>query len=81
MQHSRLTPFALFCFLTAALGGFLFGFNTSVIAGALLFLQEDFQLTTFHEETVVSVLLIGALIGAFLGDLLPMRGVARKLFS
>ena len=52
--------------LVAAIGGFLFGFDTGIIAGALIFLKQSFQLTTFTQEMVVSSVLLGALIGAAL---------------
>ncbi|MFH9761458.1 sugar porter family MFS transporter [Streptomyces anulatus] len=47
-----------------ALGGFLFGFDTGVVSGALLYVKEDFRLSSFEQGSVVSVLLIGAVIGA-----------------
>src|ERR1700746_3228231 len=48
-----------------ALGGLLFGYDTGVISGALLFIGKDFPgLTSFDEELLTSILLIGALIGA-----------------
>ncbi|MEU2069278.1 sugar porter family MFS transporter [Streptomyces anulatus] len=47
-----------------ALGGFLFGFDTGVVSGALLYVKEDFHLSSFEQGSVVSVLLIGAVIGA-----------------
>ncbi|WP_409237008.1 MFS transporter [Streptomyces sp. PA5.6] len=47
-----------------ALGGLLFGFDTGVISGALLFLKEDFHLTSFQEGAVISSLLLGAAAGA-----------------
>jgi SP family galactose:H+ symporter-like MFS transporter len=50
----------------AALGGLLFGYDTGVIAGAILFIQQTFALDTQMQETVVSVVLIGAVVGAFL---------------
>jgi sugar porter (SP) family MFS transporter len=48
-----------------ALGGLLFGYDTGVISGALLFIGKDFPgLTSFDKELLTSILLIGALIGA-----------------
>ncbi|MFW6690620.1 sugar porter family MFS transporter [Streptomyces sp. MAR4 CNX-425] len=47
-----------------ALGGFLFGFDTGVVSGALLYLKDDFGLSPLQQGTVVSVLLVGAVAGA-----------------
>ncbi|MFI7008839.1 sugar porter family MFS transporter [Streptomyces sp. NPDC050145] len=47
-----------------AVGGFLFGFDTGVVSGALLYVRKDFDLNSFEQGSVVSVLLIGATIGA-----------------
>ncbi|MGM7721370.1 sugar porter family MFS transporter [Metabacillus sp. Hm71] len=47
-----------------ALGGLLFGYDTGVISGALLFIKDDLGLTPFMEGLVVSGVLIGALVGA-----------------
>jgi sugar porter (SP) family MFS transporter len=48
----------------AALGGLLFGYDTGVISGAIIFIQKSFTLTTDMQELVVSVVLIGAMLGA-----------------
>jgi len=48
----------------AALGGLLFGFDTSVISGAMLFLQTDFHLTDVQLEFAVGVALGGASVGS-----------------
>ncbi len=50
----------------AALGGLLFGFDTSVISGAMLFLQTDFHLTDVQLEFAVGAALAGALVGSAL---------------
>ncbi len=51
----------------AALGGLLFGYDTGVISGAVIFIKKDFALTTFPQELVVSMVLLGATIGALSG--------------
>ena len=47
-----------------ALGGMLFGSDTGVISGAILFISPDLGLTSFLEGLVVASLLLGAAIGA-----------------
>ncbi len=51
----------------SALGGLLFGYDTGVISGAILFIRQDFALSDFAVEVVVSAVLLGAVIGAALG--------------
>jgi SP family galactose:H+ symporter-like MFS transporter len=51
----------------AALGGLLFGYDTGVISGALIFIRTQFALTTFQQELVVSVVLVGAAVAALSG--------------
>src|SRR2546427_9917477 len=51
----------------AALGGLLFGYDTGVISGALIFIKSQFHLSVFHQELVVSVVLVGAAVGALSG--------------
>jgi SP family galactose:H+ symporter-like MFS transporter len=48
----------------AAIGGLLFGFDTGVISGALLFLKQSFALNATIQEIAVSAVLVGAIIGA-----------------
>ncbi|MEK8144758.1 MFS transporter [Streptomyces sp. M10(2022)] len=50
--------------LFIALGGFLFGYDTGVVSGALLYIKGDFHLNSFEQGSIVSVLLIGAMLGA-----------------
>lgn len=67
--------------LIASIGGLLFGYNTSVISGALFFLGKDFSLTTFQKELVVSTILMGALIGALFGGIATDKGRKKALIS
>jgi MFS transporter, SP family, galactose:H+ symporter len=60
---------------TAALGGLLFGYDTGVISGALLFLRQAFDLSPFMQGVLTSIALAGAAIGAALaGDLADRFG-------
>ncbi len=48
----------------AGLGGLLFGYDTGIIAGALLFIKVDFGLGSFAQGLVVAAVPIGAIGGA-----------------
>jgi sugar porter (SP) family MFS transporter len=59
----------------AGLGGLLFGYDTGVIAGALLFIEPDFGLSSFESGLVVAAVPIGAVVGAiFAGRLADAHG-------
>ncbi len=51
----------------AALGGVLYGYDMGIIAAAAIFVKRSFALSTVMEELVVSIVLIGAMIGALAG--------------
>ncbi len=51
----------------AAVGGLLFGFDTGVIAGAMLFIVPEFHLGPAEQGLVVSAVTFGALFGALAG--------------
>ncbi|HEX3511777.1 MAG TPA: sugar porter family MFS transporter [Solirubrobacteraceae bacterium] len=58
--------FVLRLALVAALGGFLFGYDTGVISGALPFVSKELGGGTFDEQAYVGSLLVGAVVGAIL---------------
>ena len=57
----------------AAVGGLLFGYDTGVISGAILFIKGEFSLSPTMEEFVVSAVLVGAVLGAGAGGALTGR--------
>ncbi len=57
----------------AALGGLLFGYDTGVISGALIFIRQEFALSAIGQELAVSIVLAGATIGALSGGRLSDR--------
>lgn len=62
---ASFSPFVLLLTLIAGLGGFLFGYDTGVISGALLFIEQDLNLTeNWESEVIVSGTVAGAIIGA-----------------
>ena len=70
---------ALGVITVAAVGGLLFGYDTGVISGALLFIEQDFTLTPFLSGVVVSSILVGAMIGALSSGSLSDRFGRRPL--
>ena len=53
--------------IVSTLGGLLFGYDTGVISGALLFIGGDLHLSQTEQTFVVTSLLFGAIIGAAIG--------------
>ena len=67
---------------TAALAGLLFGFDTGVISGGILFVKQQFGLSPFAEEILVSAVLVGAVFGAILsGKLTDVVGRKRTILG
>src|SRR6202050_2714893 len=66
-RQGESTGFVYIAAAIAALGGLLFGYDTGVISGALIFVQKSFALSTFHQELVVSVVLVGAAVASLTG--------------
>jgi MFS transporter, SP family, major inositol transporter len=51
----------------STLGGLLFGYDTGVISGALLFIGNDLHLTETEQSLVVTSLLLGTIVGSAIG--------------
>lgn len=63
--------------ITAALGGFLFGFDTAVISGVEQSLQTLWKLDVWEHGLTVSIALIGTVLGSMLGGI-PAEQLGRK---
>ena len=62
--------FVLRISLLAALGGFLFGYDTGVVGGALPLITAKLHLSSGGESWVTGSLLLGAVAGAFMSGFL-----------
>ncbi|KAJ4778625.1 Transporter [Rhynchospora pubera] len=74
-------PYILRLALSAGIGGLLFGYDTGVISGALLYIRDDFkevEKSTVLQETIVSMAVAGAIIGAALGGWMNDKWGRRK---
>ncbi|MFT3742468.1 MAG: sugar porter family MFS transporter [Gammaproteobacteria bacterium] len=71
--------FLIFISAVAALSGILFGYDTGVISGAILFISEKFHLSATLNGIVVSSVLLGALLGAAISGRLTDRWGRKKL--
>lgn len=63
-------PYVLRLAFSAGIGGLLFGYDTGVISGALLYIRDDFRSVdknTWLQEMIVSMAVAGAIIGAAVG--------------
>jgi sugar porter (SP) family MFS transporter len=66
----------------AGLGGLLFGYDTGIIASALLFVKKDFDLGSFEQGMVVSAVPVGAIFGAAIaGQAADRLGRRRTIVS
>lgn len=62
----------------SALGGFLFGYDTGVVSGAMLLLKKEMQLNTLWQELLVSSTVGAAALSSLSGGFLNGR-LGRKI--
>lgn len=73
---ARRNPYILRLAFSAGIGGLLFGYDTGVISGALLYIRDDFESVdkkTVLQESIVSMAVAGAIVGAAVGGWLNDR--------
>jgi sugar porter (SP) family MFS transporter len=70
-EHSGTNfPYLLFISCVAALGGFLFGYDTAVISGTIGQVTRKFGLDTIHVGWYVSSALVGSIAGVLVAGLI-----------
>lgn len=75
-------PYLFFIALAAALGGFLFGYDTAVISGTIGFVKSKFALDAVMEGWFVSSALVGCIAGvSFAGELSDRFGRKKALIA
>jgi MFS transporter, SP family, arabinose:H+ symporter len=75
MKDSRTNNirFLILISLISAMGGFLFGYETVVIAGTISFVKNQFSLSSFMEGWLVSSGLVGCVMGVLIAGHLSDR--------
>ncbi|NWF84221.1 MAG: sugar porter family MFS transporter [Bryobacteraceae bacterium] len=78
-QAAAQTAYVYGLACVAALAGLLFGFDTAVINGAIVFLKQQLRLTDAQTETAATSLLIGCMAGAAIAGFLADRFGRRRI--
>lgn len=67
--------------VVGALGGFLFGYDTGIIASAQLYFAPEFHLSSTMQEVTVASLLAGAVVGVLIGGPVTDRFGRKKTLA
>ncbi len=81
-MKTSITPSRSFIYIVsaiAALAGLLFGFDTGIISGALLYIEKDFVLSIEMKELIVSSVLLGAMAASLCSGYLADHFGRRRL--
>lgn len=61
-QDQKFTREVLLVAVFSAIGGFLFGYDTGIVSGAMVYIKTDLQLNDEWQELVISITILGAWI-------------------
>lgn len=77
MENANAKKRVFWICVFASLGGLLFGLDQGFINGSLVYIQRTFQWTTSQCESFASIILVGAIIGAFCSGFIS-KAIGRK---
>lgn len=77
--RAKLNAYVIMAAGVAAVAGILFGFDTGVVSGAILFIKTQFHLTNNMKEVVISSVLVGALLGSLISGAFADRYGRKRL--
>src|ERR671917_2591328 len=69
----RVTPILAATAVVSAIAGFLYGYDTGIISGALLHITDEFGIGSGWQSVIATGILVGAVIGALVGARLSER--------
>jgi MFS family permease len=70
---ARVTAFLVATAVVSAIAGFLYGYDTGIISGALLQIADEFKIGHGWQQVIAAGILVGAVIGALVGARLSER--------
>lgn len=77
----KISIFIIMSIIISSVGGIIFGYDTGIIGGAIVFIGKQFHINDFMQGIIVSMSLLGAMIGALLaGPLADKYGCKINLF-
>ncbi|MDU5835663.1 MAG: sugar porter family MFS transporter [Pantoea sp.] len=77
----KISIFIIMSIIISSVGGIIFGYDTGIIGGAIVFIGKQFHINDFMQGIIVSMSLLGAMIGALLaGPLADKYGRKINLF-
>ena len=65
--NPRVTPILAATAVVSAIAGFLYGYDTGIISGALLQITDEFGIGSGWQSVIATGILVGAVIGALVG--------------
>ncbi len=65
--NMRVTPILAATAVVSAIAGFLYGYDTGIISGALLQITDEFGIGSGWQSVIATGILVGAVIGALVG--------------